>query len=407
MPRTLLVSVGTSIAGPAREGTPLNQLQKCPQGWDTDAPGLEEQIRTRLAGLDLRSERGRIQASAELNALHRLGCRDEDDVVLLATDTADGRCCAEALATVIEREFGCRRPRLERIAGLQVHDAERLRREGLVALCRTLIRYLDDPQRLHEGGCIVCPNGGFKGIVPFLTLLAMAFRAPSVYVFEHAETLIRLPPLPMTIDRNLLARASDALGWAQQQGLFDVSAFLARIPGLASEERELFESLLETVPDASGRQLAALSQRAARFWQKISARTASLPGRKKAECLLRLWVSAALLRGPSFREVVCGARGWKRERRGGRAHGEGRVRLGRCSRKSLAVRPGPSIPHPTSRAPQKRKGCTKQPRGSMSVAVQLIGQASRAGARDMRIAKRGIYLIELPLEALRLIDDAS
>lgn len=265
MPRTLLLTTGTSIANRAEA---LLAYQRRATTWDEEADNLREQIRERLKAFDLASEAGRVGASAELNILHRLPVRREDEVVLFSTDTAEGRVCTEELALVIQSELGVTRVVIERVQGLQVRDAETLRHSGLTNLSRQLIRYLDDPQRRYGGGCVLCPNGGFKGVVPFLTVLGMVFRAPVVYVFEFAETVISLPPLPIGFATDLLDRALPALDWANRTGVFDVGDFLRRIPGFIPEEGPLFDSFLEITPDSGDGRLGSLSPLASVFIER-------------------------------------------------------------------------------------------------------------------------------------------
>lgn len=259
MPRTLLCTTGTSIA----QGCPaLTGFQRRPTTWDDDALELTQQIRQRVQALNMVDARDCARASAELNALHRLPLAPDDQVVLLATDTADGRCCAEAVRAVLQAapfKLPDSQIRIERVAGLQVRDAERLRTEGLANLVRLLISYLDDPQRRWGGGCVLCPNGGFKGIVPFMTILGMMFRAPVVYVFEFAEALITLPPLPFGFATDLFERALPALRWAGEQGVFDPADFYRRVAGFVHGEKELFDGFLELAPDGADRTLASLS----------------------------------------------------------------------------------------------------------------------------------------------------
>lgn len=255
---TYVCTAGASVAA----GCPgLAPLQRQASRWDADTQALREQVDQRLAVLDLASAAGRARASAELNALHRAGLHGDDEVILLTTDTAEGRCCAEAVRGVLLAHFGLAPPRVvvERIAGLQVHDAEALRRQGLANLSRRVLAYLNDPQRRYGGGCVLCPNGGFKGVVPFVTLLGMLFRAPVVYVFELADCLIRLPPLPLGLATDLFDRALPAIRWARAQGIFDVNDFLRHVTRYEAEESELFNGFLELADGEGASTLASLS----------------------------------------------------------------------------------------------------------------------------------------------------
>jgi hypothetical protein len=103
-----------------------------------------------------------------------------------------------------------------------VCDAGALRQTGLIDLTQQLIHYLNEPQPRYTGGLILCPNGGFKGVVPLLTVLGMIFRAPVVYVFGIDETVITLPQLPIDFATNLLERALPVLDSASFSGVLDV-----------------------------------------------------------------------------------------------------------------------------------------------------------------------------------------
>lgn len=244
MPRTILCTIGTSIAG----GTPeLIRFQKQGSSWDDDSSQLQREIAERLKRFDLTLPGGRIAASAELNSLQRLNLEPHDEVVLLATDTADGRVCAEMLAKTIQDLWPAVRVVVDRIEGLQVRDEKRLRETGLSRLIQVVLRYVDDPQRKHGGGLILNPTGGFKGVVPFLIVIGMLFRVPTVYVFEFAETLIYLPPLPISFDLQLFLRARPAMAALRQRhgGVMNEQEFYRLIPGFQEDERPLFQSLLE------------------------------------------------------------------------------------------------------------------------------------------------------------------
>lgn len=256
MARTLLLTTGTSIAN---RTAALASYQGRASDWEEDTSELRQQIRDRLAKLDLSARDGRVRASAELNILERLPAQADDKVLLFATDTADGRACAEELARVAKAMLAIKHIRVLRVLGLQVHDADTLRHTGLTNLIRLLIDHLADEQLRYQGGCVLCPNGGFKGVVPFMSVLGMIFRAPVVYVFEFAETLISLPPIPITFATDLFNRAQPAIAWAKDEDVFQVSEFYRRIPDFDPEESTWFDSFLEISTDSADGRLASLS----------------------------------------------------------------------------------------------------------------------------------------------------
>ena len=103
MSRTLLLTTGTSVANGT---TALSAFQRRATSWEDDATELREQIRTRLQGYDLQTETGRVRASAELNILHRLPARPDDEVILLATGTQLRFPAPELLQPLIQAQKG-------------------------------------------------------------------------------------------------------------------------------------------------------------------------------------------------------------------------------------------------------------------------------------------------------------
>jgi len=244
-PRLVICTTGTSIASGCK-ATP--SYQKQPAAWTDPALDLREQIQARMAGFDLGTAEGRTRASAELNSLHRLGISGADRIVLLATDTADGHACADALQSACATAFGLATEAVEihRVAGLQVRDEKRLQREGLPALIERVLFFVETPQIRHSYEIVINPTGGFKGVVPFLTALGSLFRLPTIYVFEYAEALIHLPPLPLTFDIHLFERALPAMELVQRESFVPETAFFDRITGFQDHERDLFQCFIES-----------------------------------------------------------------------------------------------------------------------------------------------------------------
>jgi putative CRISPR-associated protein (TIGR02619 family) len=244
--KTIICTTGTSIA---RGCQTLRAYQESASGWEDAATDLEQEIAARLAAFDLGTAPDRVEASAELHSLHRLQVEPGDTVVLLATDTVDGRVCAEALARSIRQAFALDENgvRLHRVPGLQVRDGKRLREEGLVRFADIVISYVENPQYRHGGELILNPTGGFKGVVPFLAAIGMIFRIPTVYVFEHANNLITLPPLPVQFDLHLYERAAAALRYIHEESYVHEEEFFSRIDGYQTHERDLFLSFVEQV----------------------------------------------------------------------------------------------------------------------------------------------------------------
>lgn len=241
--RTFICTSGTSIG---RSCPALRGIQTSRLGWDVAVPELESQIREHLGRLDLGAASGRIEASAETHSLHKLGCTADDRVILIATETAEGRACANAVRQALVDHFGLEpdRVKVEKAEGLQVHDARRLREVGLSSLIDVILRTIQAHQ--FEGEMLLNPTGGFKGVVPFVAIVGMLYRIPNVYLFEHADEPIRLPPLPITFDAEMFDRAMPALDRISQEGTIPLEKYFSLIEGFRDIERDAFGALIET-----------------------------------------------------------------------------------------------------------------------------------------------------------------
>ncbi len=167
-----------------------------------------------------------IDVCAETNGLARCDCGRNDEATLLASDTDDGIACAEAVAGLIREHLGARAS-VKRVRGLVV-DAERtFRRQGVA----NLLTYARARAREHGGEVVFNATGGFKGVVPYLTLLGMFEGIEVHYVFDGSDELIRLPPLPVLFDHQRIAFAEPALAMLGAKGMMSEAEFAALPPG--------------------------------------------------------------------------------------------------------------------------------------------------------------------------------
>ena len=244
--KVFICTLGTSIANDYHhEFGELAQLQRklqqCCDPWDASYPEFEkalDQKLTRLKNEDLRN------ASAELTILSKGGGAFGAKVVLLCSDGYLGRACGEAVKRSIVKLFGLSDADVEivRVADLQVHDGELLSRHGI----RNFVNEARKAIEKYAGNEIcLCPNGGYKGVVPFLTLLGMQYHCQVVYTFEFANSMVKLPPLPFVFDRKLYLRARRALAALTEKVEMHENEYLSAIDGYDESERELFLGFVE------------------------------------------------------------------------------------------------------------------------------------------------------------------
>ncbi len=234
--RTIICTTGTSIA----QGGPPLQQQRSSEAYRQAVRARLESLRGQAADQETFLKR----ASAESNSLLRLGLTARDHVVLLHTETDDGRICAEEVQRLLTEAFDVQVD-LVRIAGLQVSDEQRFRREGIQNLFSELHRRCRGVQFDPEAKVILNATGGFKSTVPYLTLYGLLYQLPVVYIFERSDALLWLPPAPIHFDYERVARAEKALRRLHKETGMAKEEFFRLIPHLEYHERPWFEALLE------------------------------------------------------------------------------------------------------------------------------------------------------------------
>ena len=242
--KCVICTIGTSIAN----GCEL-QLEYFNPGhaWEEDTKIFEQQINLRVTGLKNTIHK----ISAEINSLERLGLTTMSKVVLLAADNAASKACANELKKNIEQIFGLAKQNIEikRIKGLQVHDVKSLKEQGFRELVTTILAYLTDDNLNYQYDLILNPTGGYKGVIPFVTVLGMLYGKRSVYIFEHAEQLINLPPLPFSFDIDIYNRVVPALKRIDEQTAIAEQEYYACIIDYTEQEKPLFTSFIEPIGD--------------------------------------------------------------------------------------------------------------------------------------------------------------
>ena len=251
MDKLVICTTGTSIGSNC--GVDRDLLFGKVLGWDDVSPQIQQQLDSCLIEKDLQDVATRRALSAELKSLDLLGLGSRDRVVLLVTDTYQGRVCAETVKTILIDAYGLAENQVElhRVEGLQVNDAERLRKQGLKNMIKIILeKYLDDGANYrYTHNIIFNPTGGFKGIVPFLTVLGMLYGKKTIYVFENSDELIELPPLPFSFDLKIYERVKSALQYIEENVAVSEQEYLGKIKGYTSEEHELFMAFTEPFDD--------------------------------------------------------------------------------------------------------------------------------------------------------------
>lgn len=244
--RRIIVTTGTSIVG----GRPL------------DSPdNLAHLARERLETLQKEhSEPDKVLRlfSAETNSLLRLGIRHNDEILLLCTDTPIGEACGRELQKVIVDRFGIEAS-VNTIKGLQVEGARTFRTVGIQSLFTFLDNNLGEIRFTRDREVVLNVTGGFKSVVPYVTLYGILRRFPVVYLFERSAELIVLPPVPLYYDQALVNRAQQALAALRKEGVMARGALNRLIRDFTPGEENLFDAFFES-DEAGEATLSAFGQ---------------------------------------------------------------------------------------------------------------------------------------------------
>ncbi|HOV79917.1 MAG TPA: hypothetical protein PK728_07380 [Bacillota bacterium] len=154
-----------------------------------------------------------IEASAEIKSLHKIQKKlaDNLDVYLLATDTAVSALAAEIIQDSFARSKEFRlnfNPQKDVIGGLQVDNYQLFVLTGLPGL----VRRVENIAGGNFGDVVFNIAGGYKGIIPYLTVMGLINNCDIYYIFEESQTVIEIPKVPLEINYSLFEKYSAEIG---------------------------------------------------------------------------------------------------------------------------------------------------------------------------------------------------
>ena len=164
------------------------------------------------------------EASAEIKSTEMIieaGGESVQALFFFATDTVDGLLAAHIVGQYFEASpHDIRFVEVERVGGLQVTDGAGFIQYGLPEYLETIFSHL----KTYPGYAyrrIFNPTGGFKSLVPYMTVIAMLEEAETKYIYEWSNDLIDLRPLPIEFDEELVRRAMPILAQGAQGETFE------------------------------------------------------------------------------------------------------------------------------------------------------------------------------------------
>ncbi len=181
----------------------------------------------------LKTELKKINANsnticAEIDSIKKIAAELKEDieVYLIATDTILSPICAEFIRDYFKNQqvkyisdvhFDYNKNYI--IENLQVKSKSDFEKEGLSNL---FIRI-----RQIAGGywanCILNITGGYKALIPYMSIIAQVNRIPAYYNFQETKDenfdLLRIPNIPINIDYALFEKYWDELNLIADEGI--------------------------------------------------------------------------------------------------------------------------------------------------------------------------------------------
>ena len=143
-----------------------------------------------------------------------MNLNSDDTVILLCSDTPDGAFCGLVNQKYISETMGIN-CELKIIDGLEAKEAK-----NFLAGLETIIKLLNDTKNesiKSEKELILNITGGYKGVIPFLSLFAKKNKRKIVYLYQDSELIEIIPDLIITSKNQ---NGEETARKDNQQGLF-------------------------------------------------------------------------------------------------------------------------------------------------------------------------------------------
>lgn len=208
--KKVITTVGTSIisnymeSGGKKLGSYEKYLNESFENWEEDySKSIKKILKYWMKKID------EEDISAEIKSLIKIK-KEEDcdlDVYLITTDTVASNICAQLIADYFEDK---KADRIEvkydsvkdNIKSLQVENRKKFVQEGLP----NLINRIREIANNYYDNVIFNITGGYKGVIPYLTIMAAVNGSSIKYIFEESNELITIPSLPLKIDEEIFSK---------------------------------------------------------------------------------------------------------------------------------------------------------------------------------------------------------
>ncbi len=212
MINTLICTVGTSLFESNLKHL-SNSTDQRPENWESIKNKYDESNWNELSKELLKVKPSSRICGAEINTIEEAKKKnwiELNNLVLLVSDTEAGKNTGYVLKKYFEgrKDLNLQQVEFKVIEQLQDTEPKKFKVHGLRNLVRTLGDFI---QRFGRDIIAIDATGGYKAQIAVAVLLGQALDIPVYYKHERFSEIIDFPPLPISLDYDILGRNSDIL----------------------------------------------------------------------------------------------------------------------------------------------------------------------------------------------------
>ncbi|MCX7999647.1 MAG: hypothetical protein N3A69_11965 [Leptospiraceae bacterium] len=204
--KKIITTVGTSLfSNLVNQDSNYQDLKdKLHEEWGLNQSEIEEIKNKLLKKLKNKSDSAELQSIAKIKE----ELKDNLEIYLLATDTILSRLACELLQLKLPEIVNNNlvvhfNHKFDVIKGLQVKNRKNFEKEGLI----NLLNRIETIANGYWGNLIFNITGGYKAVIPYMTILAQVHSLTSYYTFEESKfELLRIPNLPLSINEAIFEK---------------------------------------------------------------------------------------------------------------------------------------------------------------------------------------------------------
>lgn len=207
----VITTVGTSIFSNYNEKHPHDKLkiELLDRKYSEDEAVINRKKKEKIQKW-IEREPDKASISAEIKSLTKLQQERKEklEVYLITTDTNSSYLAAEIVKEYFENKEGITILQTSRIENLQIRDFSKFEKgkDNLIKtisdLMKEFSKNVDEGKRkkYYRNKVIFNITGGYKGIIPIITILAQLYECEIFYIFEESTDMISIPRIPINFD---------------------------------------------------------------------------------------------------------------------------------------------------------------------------------------------------------------